>query len=131
MSSKSFTGINIQYPISTEILSGRKTIETRTYPIPKKYIGKTMLFVETAGPKRKFKSRIVAKITFSECFPYQSKREFYADVDRHLVTANSPWAWNDEKPKWGWVIADLVKMKVPKQVRKRLGIIYTKGLFAR
>ena len=32
-------GINIQFPISQLILSGDKTVETRTYPIPERYLG--------------------------------------------------------------------------------------------
>ena len=128
MSTKSYTGINIQYPISGEILAQKKTIETRTYPIPQKYIGKTLLFVETPGTKGKFKSRIVAKIVFAESFPYKSKSEFYADVGRHLVTSSSPWAWSDDKPKWGWVVKKITLLKTPVALKKRIGIKFTNGL---
>ena len=37
---KRYTALNVQYPISQDILSGEKTIETRTYVIPEKYLGK-------------------------------------------------------------------------------------------
>ena len=99
MKSEKFNGINIQYPISQEILSGRKIIETRTYPIPKHYVGKILLLVETPGSKGKFTSRIVAKISFSECFQYDSEEEFYRDTPKHRVSRSSPWAWNPIKPK--------------------------------
>ena len=126
MSDETFTGINIQFPISSDILSGKKTIETRTYPIPKAYLGVTMLVVETPGPKGKFKSRIVAKIRFSECFLYSSKKHFYGDSKKHLVTPESPWAWAD-KPKWGWVINFVEVLAEPVKPGK-IGIRYTKNL---
>jgi len=126
MTDENFTGINIQFPISRDILAGKKVVETRTYPIPKAYLGVTLLMVETPGPKGKFKSRIVAKIRFSECFLYSSKRQFYGDSKRHLVTPDSPWAWAD-KPKWGWVI-DLVEVLDEPKKAGKTGIRYTKNL---
>ena len=126
MSSKDYTGVNIQFPISRDILSGKKTIETRTYPIPKAYLGKVLVIVETPGPTGDFKARVVGKIRFSECFQYPSKADFYKDVRKHLVTPESPWAWKD-KPKWAWVIESVEPLNkvVP---AGRIGIRYTKGL---
>jgi len=120
-----FTGINIQFPISQEILSGKKTVETRTYPIPNSYLGKTLLLVETPGKSGKFKARIAAKIRFKECFLYPSKAAFYRDQKRHLVEAGSAWAWKD-KAKWGWVIESVVPV-VPRPAGK-IGIKYTLGM---
>ena len=128
MSPQSYTGINIQSPIPQRILSGDKVIETRTYPIPKKYLGETLLLIETPGTKGKFKSRIVGKIVFSRCFQYPSREAFYADVSRHSVTPNSPWAWKSGKPKWGWEIASVAPIKSNHPIKKRLGIRYTNGL---
>ena len=101
MSKKTYTGINIQWPISQDILSGKKTIETRTYPIPEKYLNVEMAMIETPGKHGKFKARVVAIIKFTDYFQYKSKKSFYADKDKHLVTPDSPWAWQD-KEKWGW-----------------------------
>ena len=126
MSKTSYVGVNIQFPISQEILSGSKTIETRTYPLPTAYIGQTMVIVETPGPKGKFKARIVAKVRFSGCFKYPSKAAFYRDTPKHLVTPNSPWAWR-EKAKWGWVI-ELVEPLPHTLPAGRIGIKYTRGL---
>ena len=124
MTKKRYTGINIQYPISSLILSGEKSIETRTYPIPEKFINKEMAFIETPGPKGKFKARIVAIITFSKCHKYSNKKEFYADEKKHLVSKDSTWAWKD-KNKWGWHISKLEVLKKPIIVTKKKGIIYT------
>ena len=128
MEMKSLTGINIQFPISKMILEGSKIIETRTYPIPKQYIGQEMVLVETPGKDGKFKSRAVAIVKFGPSFKYNSKAEFYADSVRHRVTPDSPWAWNAKKGKWGWPLEVVRKFEQPLSIHKRLGIKYTKNL---
>src|SRR5262245_57207558 len=91
-----YSGINIQWPISRLILSGEKTIETRTYPIPKKYIGMDMLLIETPGKRGAFKARIVGIIKFQDSFYYESKNEFLKDVGLHFVDEKSEWGWTDK-----------------------------------
>jgi len=124
---KTYTGINIQWPISQLILSGKKIIETRTYPIPEKYLNQEMLLIETPGKKRKFKSRITAIIKFTNCFKYKNKKEFYSDIKKHLVSRESEWAWRD-KEKWGWEV-EVIKLTSPSiEVTKKKGIVFTKNL---
>ena len=43
VSGQTYTGINIQWPISQEIISGKKVVETRTYPIPNHYLNEPQL----------------------------------------------------------------------------------------
>ncbi|MBK7844120.1 MAG: hypothetical protein IPJ71_10565 [Bdellovibrionales bacterium] len=124
---KKYTGINIQWPISELILSGKKSIETRTYPIPPDYIGKELALIETPGKSGKFKARIVGIITFSDCFKYSNKAEFYNDSPKHFVTPNSKWAWLD-KAKWGWRIDRVVPLQAPKPYLGRKGIVFTKNI---
>jgi hypothetical protein len=128
MKSKSYVGINIQYPISRLILEGSKTIETRTYPIPKNYIGQEMALVETPGKEGGFKSRVVAIIKFGSSFKYESKSKFYLDTYRHCVTPDSQWAWDPKKEKWGWSVLEVRALKKPIPITKRIGIKYTKDL---
>lgn len=127
MAKKSYSGINIQWPISELILSGKKTIETRTYPIPKNYLNNEVVLIETPGKSGKFKSRARAIVIFTDCFCYKNKTQFYADVDKHCVDKFSPWAWK-ENAKWGWRL-EVVRVFVnPKQIKNRIGIRYTKSL---
>lgn len=126
MSKKKYTGINIQWPISEDIIEGRKTIETRTYPLPKNYLNVEMLLVETPGKNGKFKARIRAVIKFTSCFKYASKKEFYADSKKHLVTKESIWAWK-EKEKWGWHV-EVVKIITTPITDLPHGIVYRKNL---
>jgi len=83
---KIYSEINIQYPISSDIISGAKTIETRTYPLPDKFKGVEMVLIETPGKTEKFKARAIAIIRFSDSFEYPSAREFYKDESKHLVS---------------------------------------------
>lgn len=128
MGKKTFTGINIQFPISTLILEGTKTVETRVYPLPERLIGKELAIVETPGPTGKFKSRIVGIIVFGQSNRYKSAKDFYLDHGRHRVTKDSPWAWDAKKKKWAWPIIKVVKFKKEIPLTKRPGIIYSKDL---
>lgn len=127
MTRKAYTGINIQYPISKLIVEGKKIIETRTYPIPEKYLNEEMALIETPGKSGTFKSRVIAIIKFKDCFKYKTKKEFYSQEDKHCVTKDSIWAWKDGE-KWGWTISSLKVLDKPIEVKKRKGIVYTKNI---
>jgi hypothetical protein len=124
---RTYTGINIQWPISELILSGQKTIETRTYPIPPIYLNKEMVLIETPGKNRKLKARMRAIIIFTECFEYKSRVAFYRDSNEHFVTPDSEWAWKD-KPKWGWKVSVKRIFGRPLPLQKKSGIKYSKGI---
>ena len=125
---KLFTGLNIQFPISRLILGGGKTVETRTYPIPAKYLGQELLIIETPGKEGNFKSRLVGSVIFNHCFKYLSESKFYADSKRHFVTPDSQWKWTDQKPKWGWEILKINRFEQPIPAPQRRGIIYTTNI---
>lgn len=126
--SSSFTGINIQWPISQLIADGSKIIETRTYPLPAKYLNQDLLLVETPGTLGNFKSRAIGIIRFNSCFKYGSKDDFLRDFPNHLVDQNSPWRWQDGKAKWGWKIEKVTLFKDPQLIPKRLGIKFTRDI---
>ena len=125
---KTIAGLNIQYPISRLILNGQKTIETRTYPIPAKYVGVEMAIIETPGRDRSFEARVVGLIQFSGCFKYKSKKEFYEDSHRHFVTEDTAWKWESKKPKWGWQISRVTVFKNSMKAPAKRGIVYTQNV---
>lgn len=127
MKNSTYTGINIQYPISIKIISGQKTIETRTYPLPEKYLNKEMALIETPGNSKKFKSRITAIIKFINCKEYKSKSEFYKDRTFHLVEKRSKWDWKDKR-KFGWELTIVKIFETPIPFNKPKGIVYTKNI---
>lgn len=128
MKKNEFTGINIQYPISRLILTGKKTIETRTYPIPKKYIGCQLIIIETPGKGETFSARMIGLVSFGDSFKYANASEFYKDSNLHFVDKSSPWKWNNSKPKWGWPIISITPFKKEIPAPKRKGIKYTTGI---
>lgn len=125
---KEYSGINIQWPISAKILSGEKTIETRTYPIPNKYIGRELILIETPGKRGKFKSRMIGIIRFTRCFRYEKFEDFHRDQERHLVGPDSDWAWNPNKEKWGWETEVIDVFASPKPLQKRSGVRFSTGI---
>ena len=128
MGKKTYTGINIQYPISQLIIEGKKTIETRTYPIPSKYVNEKLIIIETPGKNGKFKSRMIGFIIFGESFQYKDKNDFYTDSRNHCVTPDSDWKWVDGKSKFGWPIREIVKFTKPLPLKKRSGIKFSTGI---
>lgn len=127
MKRRSLPGVNIQFPISRLIVSGDKTVETRTYPLPKHYVGQPMFLVETPGSEGNFPARAVAVIEFGEPFIYSSEKEFWSDAKNHCVDKNSKWKWND-KPKWGWPINKVEPLKYPIALKGPKGIRFTKSI---
>ena len=121
-------GINIQFPISKLILSGKKTIETRHYSLPEKYVGQEMFFIETPGKNGNFSARIVAIIVFGKSFQYSNSDDFYADKARHFVSPKSPYRWKKALTKWGWPILRLQILPKAVPAPKRRGIRYTREI---
>jgi hypothetical protein len=117
-------GINIQGPWSSLLINGQKTIETRSYPLPKKYRDVTLALIETPGGK-KFKSRIIGTITFSDSFKYDNETSWASDYNRHYVRPDDIYGWND-KPKYGWIVKQIVKFDKPVEPPKKRGIVFSK-----
>jgi hypothetical protein len=126
---KIIPGINIQWPWSRLILSGEKTVETRHYPIPQKYIGQPLAIIETPGPKKEGsprRSQIIGVVVFSTCFAYTSENKWKSDKRRHLVPGNhAQFSFDKEKTKWGWEIESVHTLKKPIRPPKKRGLLYT------
>jgi hypothetical protein len=121
-------GINIQTPWSQYLINGSKSVETRSYPLPKKYEGVELALIETPGRNRHLKTRIIGTITFSHCFRYKNETEWKLDTNRHKVgTDNINYGWDTNKPKYGWVVSKIVKFDEPVDPPKKRGIIYAAG----
>ena len=130
MKKKVLPGINIQWPWSELILSGEKSIETRKYRIPEKYIQVPMALIETPGPKGKKeagikKARIIGIVTFGDSFKYNSKSQWKSDYRLHRVPTNDPqYKFSNSTAKWGWPILKVTKLRKPKSAPKKRGIIF-------
>ena len=120
-------GINIQTPWSSLLINGAKSVETRSYPLPRKYEGVELALIETPGKSRNFKSRIIGTITFSHSFIYPDKQSWIDDYNRHKVDINDPvYSWNN-KPKYGWVVSNIVKFDDYIDPPTKKGIVFATG----
>ena len=123
------TGLNIQTPWSELLINEVKSVETRSYPLPEKYVGEEIAMIETPGRYGRFKARIIGTITFSHSFKYPDQRAWQDDYNRHCVAVDDPiYNWKDDKPKYGWVVSKVTKFDKPLDIRKRRGIIFTSGI---
>lgn len=129
--SRSIPGINIQWPWSRLLLSGEKTIETRSYRLPAHYQNAPLALIETPGPLGKksadiTSARIVGLICFSDSFRYSSKSSWTADFVRHRVPANDPtFSFSNGHEKWGWEVVSVAKFDSPISPPTRRGIVFS------
>ena len=122
-------GVNIQWPWSRLILEGQKTVETRGYPLPEKYLNQDLAIIETPGPKgKKFgiaESRIIGIVRFSGSFKYESFEDWAEDHDRHRVAVNDPtFAFSKDQEKWGWIISEVTELKKTRPAPAKRGIVF-------
>lgn len=123
------TGLNIQTPWSELLINGVKTVETRSYPLPEKYVGEELALIETPGRYGRFKARIIGTITFSHSFKYPDQKAWQDDHNRHCVAIDDPiYNWKDDKPKYGWVVCSVNKFDEPLDISGKRGIIFTNNL---
>lgn len=118
-------GLNIQAPWAMMIVDGQKTIETRTYNIPDRYLNVPIALVETPGRTGGFRARIVGLIWFSRSKLYETRKSFDADFVEHKVHRDSDYDWKPEKKKYGWVVAKVQKLRVPLPAPAPRGIVWT------
>lgn len=123
-------GIHIQWPWSQLLLNGKKVIETRSYPIPEKFVGMPLAVIETPGPtgkKNGIQTAIIGIITFDSAYQYSSREQWLRDEKLHLVPPNDKlYGFKSGKPKWAWKVSSFEKRK-PSPPPKIRGIIYAKN----
>ena len=121
------TGLNVTSPWSMLLINGDKSVETRSYPLPKRLEGVELALIETPGKYGRFKSRIIGTITFSHSFQYPDEQSWKDDYNRHKVEENDKfYSWNENKKKYGWVVSNITKFENPVEPPKKRGIIYVK-----
>ena len=126
---RNIPGLNVQSPWAEMIVSGRKTVETRFYPLPLHYVGESLAIIATPGRKSKQRSHIVGIVIFDKSFLYADARAFYLDRHRHLITPETElfgWDSGCGKNKWGWpvIAASTYQQEMPRNFKK--GILFTR-----
>lgn len=124
---KMISGLNVQEPWASLLIDGAKSVETRSYPLPKKYEGVELAVIATPGRKRNFKAQILGIVTFSHCFQYKNFNEWLYDTNRHCVTPDSKYYWDINNQKYGWVVSNYQKLEKPLDPPVKRGIIFVKN----
>ena len=130
---KTLPGLNIQWPWSSLILNGSKTVETRNYPLPKSYIHQDLFLVETPGPSKAdgapARARIIGIVRFGEPFQYSSYSNWLKDKNRHKVSErDTQYIFTGVTEKWGWPIEKIEPLDFPVEAPKKRGIKFTKSI---
>jgi hypothetical protein len=127
-------GLELQSPYAEFILDGKKTIETRSYPLPQALISKKIeilrsemgiegvssisdseeIIVSTRkGGRGRGPLERLGWCTFVQSFRYTNKYSFENDVSSHLVDAASKYGWTQQqqqqlydRPMYGWVVGE-------------------------
>ena len=130
-SRREMPGIHVQWPWSQLIASGRKTIETRGYSLPRRLHDVELAIIETPGPNGKKAgiavSRIIGTVTFTASKRYVNKREWAEDSGRHLVPMEDKFAFGNRKETWGWIIKRVRILDAPVAAPSVRGIVYARG----
>jgi hypothetical protein len=123
-------GINIQWPWSRLILEGKKTVETRSYPIPKKHIGKPLALIETPGPRGKREAgiesaKIIGIVVFGGSYKYRNRSEWKNEESKHRVAEDdAQFTFNLKKEKWAWPVLKARSLADPVPPPNSRGIVF-------
>lgn len=117
------TGLNIQEPWASLLLSGEKTVETRQYPLPKKYEKKPMVIVATGEGRAK----MIGLISFEYSFKYADEFHWKENAHAHKVKEGDlKYGW--KIGKHGWAVDKITKFSKPIPAPSNKGIIYTTNI---
>ncbi|KAK9821506.1 hypothetical protein WJX74_004894 [Apatococcus lobatus] len=108
------------------LLSGRKSVESRTYPLPEPCIGQKIWLLASGGTENVSSlgdtvapgcadAEIVGWVSFGSVMSYQSQAEWEQDASRHCVSAHSPYAWKPGVTTeiYAWEVASRGRLAVP------------------
>ena len=124
---KHIFGLEMQQPWSQYLLNGKKTIETRTYDLPKALIGKKLFILESKSGEDGISSignyldgdeisdsiNVVGWVIFDRVIIYRYRSKFEADEEKHMVKRDSGYGWKDDtRIVYGWVVSKKAKLNI-------------------
>ena len=121
---------DVRYPWTEQLMNGKKTIETREYPLPSRYLHQTLALYEThvevkddqveddqVEEDHQRDDCCVGLIQFCSCKEYTSKEQWSKDSDKHGVPFDATpeeFGWVDGIQKYGWKVSYVEKTKKKK-----------------
>src|SRR6056297_2456612 len=105
------TGLMVNGDWADMLVSGYKTVETRSYPIPAEYVGVPLMLIKTGGSGV---AQAIGVVQFSGSKQYPTKTAWGKDRKRHRVPAvHKDYGWNPKKKKFGWVVEKAEPLLIP------------------
>lgn len=120
-------GLNVQEPWASLIVSGDKTVETRTFACPQQYMNRPIGVVATQRESSP-QSALIAILIIGDSFRYRDRLVFREGKHEHRVAKGSLYDWQDERPKWGWRVVILAAVDPEAIPLPRRGIVWTKNI---
>lgn len=120
--------LEVRPPWAEIIMSGRKCVETRQYPLPPQLLGRRLEIVEpmllpSDGVEKTTldvsRGRIVGSLVVREAFRYPGWRSWRLDYLRHCVSADdrqNAWQRDEAGALYGWVIDHFERYDQPRRV---------------
>ena len=121
--------LELQEPWAGAVVDGTKPIETRTYSLPPKLIGKRIMILQSPAGKVGVSgmgnvidlspssdspgAKIIGWCEFGSVKEYTNQADFEADEKQHLVTPESGYGWKKDKTMvvYGWVVSKYERIK--------------------
>ena len=131
-------GLEMQTPWARMILDGYKTIEIRSYDLPKDLIQKKIFILESKTGERgsgisaiddmsrlddpeNFKIDCIGWCCFDCIIQYKCRSQFEADKQFHCVDQDSIFGWKDDQEKimYGWKVGSYCYLNKDDMCKKK------------
>lgn len=133
--------LEVQSPYSRLILNGKKSIETRSYPLPDDLRGARILLCESLPSEDGVSNlgdsiaasqdglSLVGEMFISRFKEYETEAEWESDRGEHMVPKESMYEWapTESGRRYGWIIDQVVPYEVALPVpamRRRLELLH-------
>jgi hypothetical protein len=126
--------LEMQTPFAMLLLTGRKTIETRAYPLPSELLHRRIQILQTKSgadavsvlgvavefTKQELEDKgasLIGWVIFDRVVEYTDRNSFEADESKHKVLKGSGYGWraNDTTTLYGWVVKNYKRAVFDKQ----------------
>ena len=118
-------GLEVQLPWSDKLVKGIKTIETRGYALPENILNVPILVLQAQEGTALQTSipdviegdetllQIVGVVYFTQNIAYETYEAWMKDIPLHRVGEDSPYAWTEKNPVFGWKVENPLVFEKP------------------
>ena len=113
-------GLEMQDPWARYVLTGAKSIETRSYDLPPALIGRKVAILQSRQGRAGVSAvadtldlstgtvEVVGWCIFDKVLPYRDPAAFEADEARHMVACDTDYGWKVGSTEviYGWMVSD-------------------------